>query len=522
MRKTPFVLLLVFMTISCSTVPPGEKAREGLATVVKPAEIHIPLAPQFEKEKKVQGEEQKQFYSFSFREADLKDVCRAISKQTNYNIVVDPDVQGVVTLDLREVMLPKALEYILEPLKYSYKIDGRTIHVSRPKLQTKMFPVNYVALKKMGTSTLSAAIGGSTSGTGGTGGTAGTGTTGTGTTTGTTGTGTTGTGGTAGQGMGILSMTSVTESDLWKNLEENLKVLLSPDGKIAVNRQGHMIFVTDYQRNVDDIAMFLQAIEGAIHRQVMIEAKIIEVHLNKESREGVNWSLLQGKIGEFTVKASQAFLNPTPTPLPTGMSGLSGQPFFRFFVGNKNIDIDKTFIDLMKTQGEINVISSPKIATLNNQRAVIKVARQDVYFVGTQSTGITQGLATYTPNFMTVGLILDVIPQIDASGNIILNIHPMLTEKIDTAKAPDNSEVPILEVREADTMVRIKEGETVVIGGLIKNLWTKDQTGVKGLSSVPFLGALFRAKEEMSQKSELVVFLTPRIIHMKDENERNP
>jgi MSHA biogenesis protein MshL len=513
MRRFLIVLALAAICASCTSAPPAKQAKERQA--VERPDIPIPLVAQMETEKKVESEGANEFYSFSFREADLKDVCRAISRQTNYNIIVEPDVKGLITVDLKQVRLHKALEYILDPLNYGHRIEGRTIHVSRPKVQTKIFAVNYIALRRVGTSMVTAQTGGgSTAGT-----TAGTG----GQPAGSSGsvpgyTGTTGSG-----AMGSLAVTTVTESDLWRNLEDNLKNLLSPDGRIGTNRQAMMLVITDYPKNLSDVGMFLEAIEGTIHRQVMIEAKVAEVQLNETARQGINWALLEARIGEFALKGSQTFMNPSPVPVLSSAPGIAAQPLFRFFVGNKNLDIDKTFIDLLKTQGDVNIISSPKIAAMNNQRAVIKVARQDVYFVGTTATGgAGPAISTYTPTFMTVGLILDVIPQIDNNGNVILNIHPMLTERIDSVKAPDGtSEVPILEVREVDTVVRVREGETVVIGGLIKTYWTKNQTGVQGLASVPLIGALFRAKEEVTRKSELVVFLTPRIIQ-KDGNERNP
>jgi type II secretory pathway component GspD/PulD (secretin) len=235
--------------------------------------------------------------------------------------------------------------------------------------------------------------------------------------------------------------------------------------------------------------------------------------LNDTSREGVNWQFIEGRIGEFFVNAKQVFLNPNLLVPETSLQAIANAPHFRFFVGNKHLNIDNTFIDLLKTQGNINVVSSPRIATLNNQRAVIKVARQDVYFDEQQSVGaISTTLATYTPKFITVGLILDVTPQIDNNGNIVLNIHPMLTEKVDVARSPSGSEVPILDVREADTLVRVKEGETVIIGGLIKDRKRVSDTGTKGLMDLPIIGWIFRLKESEAQKNELVVFLTPRII----------
>ncbi len=245
----------------------------------------------------------------------------------------------------------------------------------------------------------------------------------------------------------------------------------------------------------------------------MIEAKIVEVQLNDASREGVNWQLIEGRIGEFIINAKQVYLNPNILAVPSTQA-IATTPYFRLFVGNKHLNIDNTFIDLLKTQGNINVVSNPRIATLNNQRAIIKVARQEVYFDEQQSNsgGISGTLATYTPKFITVGLILDVIAQIDNNGYIVLNIHPMLTEKVGTVRSPGGSEVPILDVREADTLVRVREGETVIIGGLIKDIKRVSDTGTKGLMDLPLIGWLFRLKEAESQKNELVIFLTPRIL----------
>jgi MSHA type pilus biogenesis protein MshL len=473
-----------------------EKAAEP-PKAVKPVDIASPISLQMEKEKGVEVFKSKELFSFSFREADIKDIMRAISKQINYNVVMEPDVKGTCTVDLKGVTLEKALEYILEPLNFIYKIDEKTIYVSKPKLETRIFHLNYLTLERIGTSTVIGATG-SQSGTG----------------TGTTGT----TGGSTSQDSQI-SIKSESKSDIWKNLEDNMKGLISKDGKFVVNRQAMMVFATDYPKHLKDIGLFLQAAENVIHRQVMIEARIVEVTLNDESREGINWRFIDARVGEFALKGQQVLLNPLPAVPPIGTTAYpAGIPYFRFFVGSKNLDINNTFIDLLRTQGTVNVVSSPKIATLNNQRAIIKVATQDVYFDEQQSIG-TGGvpLATYTPKFMTVGLILDVTPQIDGNGNIILHIHPMLTDKISVETAPSGSQVPVLDVREADTIVRMKDGETVVIGGLIKNAKRTGTTGTKGLMSIPLLGKLFKVETEKIEKIELVVFLTPRIMQSEEK-----
>lgn len=482
-RWIPLVLLCFLLSCTHSQKAPDKMA-------AKPPDIPSPVSFQVDSEQKVVAEKSEDLYSFSLREADVKDILRAIGKQTDYNIVIEPDVKGVTTVDLKRVTLAKALEYILEPLNYTFKIEERTIYASKPKLETKIFHLNYIALKKIGKSKVYATpgtIGGSTS---------------------TTGTTTTSTQTSGSQ----VTVESETESDLWKSLEENIKGILSKEGKYVVNKQVMMVYVTDYPRQLKGIEMFLKAAEGVIQRQVMIEAKIVEVYLNQESRQGVNWSLLGASIGGLKLRASQVLMNPTVTQ--SGSSVIAGTPLFRMFVGHGNVDINNTFIDLLQEYGRVEVISSPKIATLNNQRAIIKVTRQDVYFDETQtSTSGVGNTVTYSPKFIDVGLTLDVTPQIDDKGTIIMSIHPIVSEKTTTIASPSGNEVPVLDIREADTIVRAREGETIVIGGLIKDRKGGTDTGVKGLMDVPLLGMFFKVKERASTRTELVVFLTPKIIY---------
>jgi len=166
------------------------------------------------------------------------------------------------------------------------------------------------------------------------------------------------------------------------------------------------------------------------------------------------------------------------------------------------------------------VLSSPKISTLNNQRAVIKATQQEVYFDESlaYTSGVATPVATYTPKFLNVGVVLDVTPQIDENSNIILSIHPVYSTISGYVNSPNpNSQgrVPVVTTREADTVVRIKDGQTVIIAGLIQERKFKDRTGILGLSSVPLLGPLFRVDTEEKRNTELVVFLTPRIVYAK-------
>jgi MSHA biogenesis protein MshL len=494
MRNAFFVIGICFLVVSCVAL---DVTKEGAQAPPKPGtappvKIPSPVALQMDTTKKAGPENLKEVYTFSLREADVKDVLRSMGWETSYNMVIEPDVKGLCTVDLKNVTVEKALQYILEPLNYTFKIEGRTVYVSKPKVQTRIFYLDYISLRKTGTSSVMATQTGSQQSS-------------------TTTTGATTT--TAGQMDRAVDVRTLTDADLWKHLEENLKKMLSPEGHYIVNQQAMLVLVNDYPRQLNNFALFFDAIKSTVHRQVMIEAKIIEVTLNDTSREGVNWNFISGSIGEFIVAGDLKLMNPIPVPVPS-TSLFEQNPYFRFHLGSKNLNIDKTFIDLLKTQGSVNILSSPKVSALNNQRAIIKVAKQDVYFEEQQTTtGGIGALATYTPRFITIGLVLDVIPQIDDSGNILLNVHPMVTEKVGSVKSPSGNEVPVLDVREADAMVRLKDGETVIIAGLIKDRKIIDYRGIPGLMYMPIMGPLFRVRAEEVLKQELIVFITPRIVY---------
>jgi MSHA type pilus biogenesis protein MshL len=493
MKKGLIFIVMLLVLISCAhTDQAKEKKPAETRAAEKPVDIPSPVSFQMDKSKAPDSARSQDYFSFSLREADVKDILRAIAKQTNYNVVTEPDVKGMTTVDLKNVTLEKALEYILEPLGFAYKIEGRTIYASKPKVETKIFTINYLALKKIGTSTVEWKSGGTTS--------------------------SSGTGGTTSSETKILEVKSETESDLWKSLEDNLKTIISPapDGKLVINKQTFTIMITDYPKNLQRISMFLESLEGTMHRQIMIEAKIVEVRLSDGFRAGVNLEMIASRIGSLArISARQSF------PAPAAFAG-DYTEYFRFFVGSEasgELNIANTFIDLLKAQGETRVLATPKISTLNNQRAVIKSTTQEVYFEEQQSsTGGVAALATYSPRFMNVGVVLDVIPQIDNEGNIILSLHPIYSTKDGSVRSPNPASqgtVPIISTRETDTIVRVKDGETVIIAGILYETKYNDEKGIPLFGSIPLFGYLFRSTAEQTKTSELIVFLTPRIVYDK-------
>ena len=507
MKTVLCLVLAVSALVSCAPMDRVAKkdAQPAQATQVP---IQSPTAPQIEKAKKIEVYGERELYSFSLRDADIKDVLRAISRQANYNVVAEPDVKGVVMADLKNVTLLHALDYILRPLNYDYKIEDRTIYVSRPKIETRIFRLNYIAMKKTGSSILRGTI--TTGGGGATGGTA------------TPSTGTGGTGAVAGAVGGraeVLSMRSDTETDMWKDVEIHLQTLLSKEGKLIMNKVASTIIVSDYAPQLRNMALYFESIEGTIQRQVMIQARIVEVQLSETFHAGINWRIISARLGEFNLNNSELVTVQPSALFPISIDATGGSipaallaPFFRFGVSNGNFE---SFIELLQTQGKVNVLSSPKIATLNNQRAMIKVAREDVAFETTTVVASGSPATTSTAiRYVTIGIMLDVTPQMDEKGNIILNIHPVVTDKVSTATSKSgDASAPILDVRETDTMVRMKDGETVIIGGLIQEKDIIQESGVPGLMSLPFLGKFFKVKDVTKQKNELVIFLTPTIIY---------
>ncbi len=491
MKKGLIFIVILFVLASCAhTDQAKEKKPEETRAAAKPVDIPSPVSFQMEKSKATESARPQDYFSFSLREADVKDILRAIAKQTNYNVVTTPDVKGMTTVDLKNVTLEKALEYILEPLGFAYKIEGRTIYASKPKVETKIFTINYLALKKIGTSTVEWKSGGTSS--------------------------TSGTGGTTSSETKILEVKSETESDLWKSLEDNLKAIISADGKLVINKQTFTIMVTDYPKNLQRVSMFLESLEGTMHRQIMIEAKIVEVRLSEGYRAGVNWEIIASRIGSLArISARQNF------PAPATFAG-DYTEYFKFYVGSEasgELNITNTFIELLKAQGETKVLATPKIATLNNQRAVIKSTTQEVYFEEQQSsTGGAATVATYSPRFMNVGVVLDVIPQIDNEGNIILSLHPIYSTKDGSVRSPNPlsaGTVPVISTRETDSIVRVKDGETVIIAGLLYETKYQDDKKIPLFGSIPLLGYLFRSSAEQTKSTELIVFLTPRIVYDK-------
>ena len=179
-------------------------------------------------------------------------------------------------------------------------------------------------------------------------------------------------------------------------------------------------------------------------------------------------------------------------------------------VGVANTDFN-ALVDALSTQGKVEVLSSPRVSTLNNQKAIIKAAVEDVYFDVTVAAG-TPPITTATPKYITIGVILDVTPQIDSDGTIIMDIHPSVTERISTAIFKDTGQqAPIISVRETQTIVRVREGQTILIAGLMQSKESEQLNGLPCLMNIPVVGEAFRQTRRDKTKSEIVILITPNL-----------
>lgn len=412
-------------------------------------------------------------YSLTMRDSDVKSVLMSFSREGEYNIVIDPDISGTVTMDLKEVSLDQALGAVLVPLGYNYKREENTIRVSKLRLDTRVFSLNCLNTVRKGRATVRADTSGSIE-------------------------------------QKDKSTEVVTESstDMWTELQSGLQNMLSRDGKFFLNKAVSVVVVSDYPRNLEKVAEFLEAVEGTSQRQVLIEASVMEVALSDDYKMGINWSQILGGHGSLDQK----------TFSPVGDPGAfqTGVLQFAFNLGNLS-----GLVHALSTQGRAEILSKPRITTLNNQTAIIKVGTEDVYFEQEQQTTTTSQSTNLKARFFTVGMVMDVTPQIGSGDEITMHVHPVVTEKVSekTVTIPSippspsfEMKVPVLSVRETSSVVKVKSGQTLVIAGLLMDKNKDTINGVPRLKDIPVFGPLFQYKSTTKEKTELIVTLTPRIL----------
>lgn len=452
--------------------------------------------------------------------AQAREVFLAIVADTRYSMLMHPDVAGTLSVTLRGVTVAEALEAIRDVYGYDFKIDGRRITVYAPTLQTRVFTVNYPTSLRSGSSELRVSSGAGLQST--TAGTSSTSANSTATTT---------------QQPENSRVSTTSRSDFWGELAASVRSLVGTgEGRNVVSSpQAGILAVRAMPEELRQVDKFLKATQASVERQVMLEAKVVEVELRDGYQSGVNWGAMgsdvngQAAVGVIGsgVTSTNAFVQGTTTingavafPAVASGGGLFGLALATSQFG--------AVLGFLETQGDVQTLSSPRLATLNNQKAVLKVGSDEFYVTGvtggtstssstTTSSNTTMPTVTLTPFFS--GISLDVTPQIDDGVNVTLHVHPSLTTVTEKTKQVDlgsvgNYRLPLASssVNETDTLVRIQDGNIVAIGGLMQLESSRNASGIPGTTGMPGLGALFGNRATQGRKKEVIVLIKPTII----------
>ena len=454
---------------------------------------------------------------------DAREFFTLLTEGTDFSIAVHPSIEGSVSsLDLKNVTLEEALDHVSELYGFIVNKSGSVYQVLPADLQTRIFKVNYLNVTRNGTSNMQITSQGITQGGGGAGGLGGFGsnaalTSGLGINNNLAGGAVGGGGSVGGANSGGASINTTSQSDYWSDLESIVTQIISNSGvnnslfgsltsagadrTVIVSPQTGMVVVRAFPHELDRVAEFLEASQAALQRQVVLEAKILEVELKEGFQAGIDLNAL-GSNGGNTISAEFGFIG-------SGLDSISSP-----LAATYNTNDFEGVIKLLETQGNVQVISSPRIATLNNQKAVFKVGDEQYFLTsantvsfgsGDQST--TNQNANLQPFFS--GIALDVTPQISESGEIILHIHPILSQVQEDIKVIGGNEFPLANstTRESDSIARAKNGEVIVISGLMQTRTRNQVAGVPGVREVPVLGNAFEQNQSETVKTELVILL---------------
>jgi MSHA type pilus biogenesis protein MshL len=489
-------------------------------------------------------------YTVVVNDVPVRDLLFSIARDTKYNIDIYPGISGWVSLNAVNEPLPVILDRIARQADLRYSMDGHTISIQPDTPYTKTYQVNYVNVARHTTSETGVAVQISA----------------TGNATGTSASGGSGQKGNVGNNSST-SISSTTNNDFWEVLAENIRAILvstrqanenihqrearaeaekaqraeliaqtdavskagagadklfatafkdiHTEGKyeVSINPVAGTVTVSGTTRQHELVQQYLDKTGKSIRRQVLIEATIVEVGLNDQFHAGIDWTKLAQGTGWSIVTSV----------LPADQLAGTLTPYFTIAYNNTNNDF-RAAIKLLESFGNTRVLSSPKLMALNNQTALLKVVDNLVYFTLSSDTNQTQGVSvttfTSTPYTVPVGVMMSVTPQVGDNGSVTLTVRPTISRKVGEVLDPNpalaeqniKSGIPVIQVREMESFLEVRSGQTVVLGGLIQDESNNARDGLPVLSRPENTGWIFGQQERIASQSELVIFLRPTIV----------
>lgn len=469
-------------------------------------------------------------FDLAVSNAPASQVFMALVSGTRYSMLLAPEVSGNVTVSLKSVTVREALEALRELYGYEFKFQGTRIYIQPNTMQTRIFPINYLAGKRLGQSDVRVTSGSITMTNNANN------PTGSAATSSNSGTTTNGSNTTSGPPSSQISTTQ--SSDFWSDLTKALTSIVgTQDGRsVIVNAASGVVLVKAFPSDIRSVEEYLRLTQLIAERQVMLEAKIIEVALNEEFQSGVNWLAFGGvnnraAIGSVNpgtsltstgnITSTSSGVTVSPGTAGSAVATAAGKGLFGLAFQTANF---AALLNFLETQGNTQVLSSPRIATINNQKAVLKVGTDEFYVTNVSSTVTSSGTSNISTPTITLqpffsGIALDVTPQIDADNNIVLHVHPSISVVTEKTKTIDLGTLGVYTlplansaINETDSIVRVQDGNIVAIGGLMKHSQSTDANGLPGTTASSGLGLLFGSRDNSRKKSELVVLIKPTII----------
>lgn len=457
-------------------------------------------------------------FSLNVQDAELASLVLGLGRDSPFNTVVDPGLEGRVTADFRDLSLREILDQLLRPRGYRYAVNGNVLRVSRSQRGTRTYRIDYPNYARRGTSDLSISgaiavkpdIGAGESGS-------------------------------SAEDVSTTGIQTTQVVDFWTELEEGLRGIVmagEEDGveeeesakegvpalanrRVVVARQAGIVTVTAEPERLHEVEIYLQEVALSTQRQVLIDVQILEVDIGDDLSLGVDWEAAFDVNNTEGVAARTLNIGSEPANIVSDLAPVLTGGGFLFGIASDEIGV---LLSALASQRNVRVVSTPRLATLNNHKALIKVVRNEVFFVAEVETQILENVGAevtteFVPQIVPVGVTLDITPQISDDDQITMHVHPSISEVVDIVPQPiaDPSldvagSLPVIDLRETDTVMRVEDRQTILIGGLIQSRELDRQRKVPLLGEIPWLGQLFRLSEVEETRSELVILVTPTVL----------